>query len=277
VVYADIVNREKRCFKKSSKPAVTIMADIDDFFAKKDKKKKGTKKFSKANTDVIAKNLEESAIKEQLQQDKEITNLGDDVATDNINNQDDDEWDDYRENKKDFTGLKIETLVIEDPEVKPEEDETEVNENGEVVKKEESGPWNKKDAERSNSNELADSPVVEVKPLPISDPPNVVGGTYVPPNRRGGETSSVAPMRAEEKRPRKLKAAPDLSSTINFPSLSSAAEDTAPKGAWGKKLTKDEGVFEEVRRDGSALQAQHRNAEAPKLTLGNKFDALRDE
>jgi len=277
VVYADIVNREKRCLNKSSKPAVTIMADIDDFFAKKDKKKKGTKKFSKANTDVIAKNLEESAIKEQLQQDKEITNLGDDVATDNINNQDDDEWDDYRENKKDFTGLKIETLVIEDPEVKPEEDETEVNENGEVVKKEESGPWNKKDAERSNSNELADSPVVEVKPLPGSDPPNVVGGTYVPPNRRGGETSSVAPMRAEEKRPRKLKAAPDLSSTINFPSLSSAAEDTAPKGAWGKKLTKDEGVFEEVRRDGSALQAQHRNAEAPKLTLGNKFDALRDE
>jgi len=278
VISADIVtNREKHCQRNNSKPAVTIMADIDDFFAKKDKKKKGTKKFSKANTDVIAKNLEESAIKEQLQQDKEITNLGDDVATDNINNQDDDEWDDYRENKKDFTGLKIETLVIEDPEVKPEEDETEVNENGEVVKKEESGPWNKKDAERSNSNELADSPVVESKPLPGSDPPNVVGGTYVPPNRRGGETSSVAPMRAEEKRPRKLKAAPDLSSTINFPSLSSAAEDTAPKGAWGKKLTKDEGVFEEVRRDGSALQAQHRNAEAPKLTLGNKFDALRDE
>ena len=76
-----------------------------------------------------------------------------------------------------------------------------VNENGEVVKKEESGPWNKKDAERTNSNELADSPVVEVKALPGSDPPNVVGGTYVPPNRR--DTSSVAPMRAEEKRPRK--------------------------------------------------------------------------
>jgi len=276
VISADIVtNREKHCQRNNSKPAVTIMADIDDFFAKKDKKKKGTKKFSKANTDVIAKNLEESAIKEQLQQDKDMTNLGDDVATDNVNNQDDDEWDDYRENKKDFTGLKIETLVIEDPEAKPEEDETEVNENGEVVKKEESGPWNKKDAERTNSNELADSPVVEVKALPGSDPPNVVGGTYVPPNRR--DTSSVAPMRAEEKRPRKLKAAPDLSSSINFPSLSSAAADTAPKGAWGKKLTKDEGVFEEVRRDGSALQAQHRNAEAPKLTLGNKFDALRDE
>ena len=53
------------------------MANIDDFFAKKDKKKKGTKKFSKANTDVIAQNLEESARKEQLQQDKDINNLGD--------------------------------------------------------------------------------------------------------------------------------------------------------------------------------------------------------
>ena len=59
-------------------PAVSIiMANIDDFFAKKDKKKKGTKKFSKANTDVIAQNLEESARKEQLQQDKDINNLGD--------------------------------------------------------------------------------------------------------------------------------------------------------------------------------------------------------
>ena len=36
------------------------MGDIDDFFAKKDKKKKGGKKFAKANTDVVAKNLIET-------------------------------------------------------------------------------------------------------------------------------------------------------------------------------------------------------------------------
>ena len=64
------------------------MADLDDFFAKKDKKKKGTKKFSKANTEVIAKNLEESAIKEQLQQDKDITtNIGDEMNQENVNQQ----------------------------------------------------------------------------------------------------------------------------------------------------------------------------------------------
>ena len=41
--------------------------------------------------------------------------------------QDDDEWDDYRENKKDYTGLKIETLVIDDVEKPAVEEETEVN------------------------------------------------------------------------------------------------------------------------------------------------------
>ena len=41
--------------------------------------------------------------------------------------QDDEEWDDYRENKKDFTGLKIDKLVIEEPSVKPEEEDTEVS------------------------------------------------------------------------------------------------------------------------------------------------------
>lgn len=254
-----------------------IMGDIDDFFAKKDKKKKGTKKFSKANTDVIAKNLEESAIKEQMQQEKEITIGGDDAKTEKTVPQDDEEWDDYRENKKDFTGLKIDNLVIEEPVSKPEEEETEVNEHGEIVKKEESGPWNKKDAERSNSNDGDDSPAVESKTLPGSEPPNVVGGTYVPPGRRGGDTQDAQPSSLAQ-RPRRMKAAPDISSTINFPSLSSAAEDTAPKGAWGKKLVKEDGgQFEEVRSYGGTNQTQQHKDAPKQLSLGNKFDALRDE
>ena len=74
---------------------------------------------------------------------------------------DDDEWDDYRENKKDYTGLKIENLTQEQPK-EEEEEETEVeqskniesgliidiqvNEDGEVVAKRKDGkdgPWNK--------------------------------------------------------------------------------------------------------------------------------------
>jgi len=39
---------------------------------------------------------------------------------------------------------------------------------------------------------------------------------------------------------------------------------------------KDEGAFEEVKGEGKS-QVQHRGNDGPKLTLGNKFDALRDE
>ena len=46
------------------------MADLDDFFAKKDKKKKTKKGFSKANTEVLAKNLEENDRKEQQAEEK---------------------------------------------------------------------------------------------------------------------------------------------------------------------------------------------------------------
>ena len=45
--------------------SATIMADLDDFFAKKDKKKKGKSGFSKANTDVLKTNLEENERKSE--------------------------------------------------------------------------------------------------------------------------------------------------------------------------------------------------------------------
>ena len=38
------------------------------------------------------------------------------------------EWDDYRENKKDYSGLKIENLKIEEQISEDEEEETEINE-----------------------------------------------------------------------------------------------------------------------------------------------------
>ena len=46
------------------------MADLDDFFAKKDRKKKNKAGFSKANTDVLAKNLEENERREAKAEEK---------------------------------------------------------------------------------------------------------------------------------------------------------------------------------------------------------------
>jgi len=49
-------------------------------------------------------------------------------------------------------------------------------------------------------------------------------------------------------------------------------------GVGGPHLrVKDEGAFEEVRGEGKTQATQHRGSDGPKLTLGNKFDALRDE
>jgi len=63
------------------------MADLDDFFKKKDKKKKGEKKFAKANTDVLAKNLEQMAVKEEKAMEKEISEMNNDSPNTPLNQQ----------------------------------------------------------------------------------------------------------------------------------------------------------------------------------------------
>jgi len=248
------------------------MGDIDDFFAKKDKKKKGTKKFSKANTDVIAKNLIETdrkELKEQEKQDKEITSqYNEDKPLTAQNSHDDEEWDDYRENKKDYSGLKIESLTIEDNPPEEEEDETEINEDGEVVPKtkSESGPWNKMAGTGSNETQQD----LKQEPEPILQMPNVVGGSYKPPHMRGSSGQSMPAAEPRRTQSKRNNVAPDINNEIFFPSLSSASEDMGPKGAWGRTRG-DEGGFEEVKDRGPAFTRQ---TEAPRLTLGNKFAAL---
>merc|ERR1712228_1119527 len=260
------------------------------------KKKKGTKKFSKANTDVIAKNLEETAIKEQKQQDKEMTNMGEDKNPEKVNQQlawaarqfklnskdetDDDEWDDYRENKKDYTGLKIENLTQEQPK-EEEEEETEVNEDGEVVAKRKDGkdgPWNKlgdAPSNQSSMEEREEIPEQKREAVELLASSNVVGGSYVPPHMRGQAGAAAAAAATEVRRPQprgRVMKAPDISSEVYFPSLGNS-EDTAPKGAWGKNPVKGgEGAFEEVK--GGDKQASVRSTESKALTLGNKFDVL---
>jgi hypothetical protein len=115
--------------------------------------------------------------------------------------------------------------------------------------------------------------------------PNVVGGSYVPPHMRGSAGASSSAPAVEQRRPLprgKIRAAPDITSELYFPSLSAAQEDVGPKGAWGKgaagggRRYDDGGHFEEVKESGGKGGSHMRQAEAPKLALGNKFDALRD-
>jgi len=256
------------------------MADLDDFFKKKDKKKKGEKKFAKANTDVLAKNLEQMAVKEEKAMEKEISEMNNDSPNTPLNQQDDDEWDDYRENKKDYTGLKIENLTQEEPK-EEEEEETEVNEDGEVVTKRKDGkdgPWNKlgdAPSNQSSMEEREEMPEQKREAVELLASSNVVGGSYVPPHMRGQAGAAAAAAATEVRRPQprgRVMKAPDISSEVYFPSLGNS-EDTAPKGAWGKNPARGgEGAFEEVK--GGDKQASVRSTESKALTLGNKFDVL---
>merc|ERR1712113_1310056 len=123
------------------------MADLDDFFAKKDKKKKTKKGFSKANTEVLAKNLEENDRKEQQAEEKandvnRVQRLAENAPT--ISNEADvEEWKEYEENKLDYSNLKIDALKLEG-EGEEDEEDIELNEDGEKTKKsKEGGPWSK--------------------------------------------------------------------------------------------------------------------------------------
>jgi len=250
------------------------MGDIDDFFAKKDKKKKGAKKFAKANTDVVAKNLIETDKKEMREMEKVEKELSTQYSEDKSTatpqtSQEDEEWEEYRENKKDFSGLKIENLNVQEAQPEPEEEETEINEDGEVVKvkKDDSGPWNKATATPNHEPQQQDRDLY-VEPDTSIQNTNVVAGSYVPPHLR----STVAASQPVAPRSRRgNKAAPDISSELNFPSLSMAAEDSKVKTG-----RDDGGKFEEVKSQGGMKNFSSRPSNAPSITLDNRYSCLGD-
>merc|ERR1712156_316353 len=261
------------------------MADLDDFFAKKDKKKKTKKGFSKANTEVLAKNLEENDRKEQQAEEKanDVVQRKGPVENQASKESEADEWKEYEDTKLDYTNLKIDTLKLdEDPD--PNDDGDDVNEDGEKVKKsKEGGPWSKLVASDSLDKP---SEIEEETPEPVA-PAAVTKSSYVPPHLRNASSASANPVGggsapggpaggpAGVRGPRRPKHAPDISSEVYFPSLSAAmgTDDPAYKGSGQSNSNRG---FEEVKSGGSQSSYTSRAAEAPKLSLDNKFAALRD-
>jgi len=254
------------------------MADLDDFFAKKKKKKKTKKGFSKANTDVLAKNLEINEKKEQQAEEKandasrnlRIKETQPEVANDN----DADEWLVYEDRKLDYTNLKIDTLKI-DGDSDPDAEEEETNEDGEKVKKsKEGGPWSKLVASDSveippEPEKKTPEPVKEEKAEPSVTP---VKSSYVPPHlRNAAPSTSPAPGSGGGPVRRKgPKQAPDIASEVYFPSLSAAMGTDDPNQGQDKSPQRG---FEEVRSSGPSYSKPEN---APKLLLDNKFSALRE-
>ncbi|XP_019868605.1 protein CDV3 homolog isoform X2 [Aethina tumida] len=186
------------------------MADLDDFFAKKDRKKSKTnKKFS--TTDEVAKKLEDTARKtEKLK--KERAPEGDEP---NAPVHDQDEWKDFEEEKKDYTGLKIGNLTINANQENSagttetsNEQQSGCDESGSDTDKK-VGPW-----KRIDEQQQQEEPKPERKPEP--EPPKVTKGAYVPPNMRNPQ----AQQPTVQNNRLKSKAAPDIHNEEFFPTLS---------------------------------------------------------
>ncbi|CAG9760285.1 unnamed protein product [Ceutorhynchus assimilis] len=240
------------------------MADLDDFFAKKDRKKKTTsKKF--ATTEEVAKKLEDTAKKTEKQK-KERVSEGDDT---NPQPHEQDEWKEFEEEKKDYTGLKIGNLTINanQDNIGHQEsgsgDQQEGLEHSEDAERK-SGPWNRMDSTNQAEEENPSPPpkVVVVEKPTIPEPSTGLKTTYKPPALvRSLNATSAAPARLRGNR----GAAPDIHNEDFFPTLS------------GKKKS-GEGAFEVVQQHRASSYKQHSEQSKgggwPKLSLGNRYNTL---
>lgn len=130
------------------------MADLDNFFAKKDRKKTKGQKFA-TSSDNMATGQEELQ-KKQDKQKKERSERSLTIQNNYTNENDnktsakmlEEEWNEYQEEIKDYTILKMQNLTVDCPSNftdnndKDDEIEFEENEAGEMVpKRKNAGPW----------------------------------------------------------------------------------------------------------------------------------------
>jgi len=224
------------------------MEDLDDFFAKKDKKKKLKSKDKK----------EDKKIKKKVE-----LIIEDDAGVEKIIEEhpvhDAEQWSDFQEEKEtDYSGLKIQNLEIAENEERAADSQNE--EDGEDGSGQQ-GPWKRQ--------QQAPPPEPETKEveIPVEPVPAALSSSgYIPPHLRSGATAKVVPRAGVG--PRGRRGAPDLKNEENFPSLAAgmSGEVSVQKLEWAKK------GFESVKSGASRSAGQ--NSEAPKITMGNRFDAL---
>jgi len=259
------------------------MADLDSFFAKKDKKKVKGKKFT--TTDEIAKRLEDCEEKMKVKPKIEPIKKQDDG--DSKGDQDEDankstigksdsgpvkkeeeEWNDFvDESDRDLTDLKITKLNIED-----DEDGNQGNTEDDPDKGEEGtrkgGVWQtaQQTAPAPPVEEIVAAPAVVEEKKPAVEEKK---GGYVPPHLRNMQPSLLPRGNTPQRRNRQ---APDINNEMAFPSLSDAGAAN-PMGAWGRRQNTQ--GFESVKQGASARSSQDAY-EQPKLSTANRFDCLTD-
>ncbi|XP_022120958.1 protein CDV3 homolog [Pieris rapae] len=213
------------------------MADLDDFFAKKDRKKsKSVKKF--ATADEMAKKLEDTKQKTDVRPKKDRpATEGEEAGS----IREEEEWKEYEEPVKDYTGLKLQVL----------QRGTRAPESGRDTAAEDSTPENSKNKGPWNKPVEAEQVVVKPPPPPVEEKIRATS-TYVPPQSR------QRPCDGSVRRPQN-KASLDIHNEDYFPVLGAGAKRG---GGWSTA--------------GGAPPPRAQHALNP-LALGNRFTSLPDD
>ncbi|XP_044746502.1 protein CDV3 homolog isoform X2 [Coccinella septempunctata] len=230
------------------------MADLDDFFAKKDRKKgKSSKKFS--TTEEVAKKLEDNAKKTEIKKKPDRPVDGEEPNTP----EEQDEWKEFEEEKKDYTGLKIGNLSINQNNDGSQgngdsNSEQQQGDEGDQQSEKKAGPWKKIEE------------IVEAAPPPpppkVEEKPKSTNRTYVIPTlRHQVQSRNAKPV---------IKGAPDVHNEEMFPTLSKTND---------YRRNRNEGSFEVVQHNKSSSyrhseQSRVNSSEGAKLTLGNRWNSL---
>ncbi|XP_077952195.1 protein CDV3 homolog isoform X5 [Gasterosteus aculeatus] len=171
---------------------------LDDFFAKRDKKKK--KEKGKSKEPVVG--LTTAVIKKtKREKEKSTKNDNQDAQIEK-----DEEWKEFEQKEVDYSGLRLQALQISDEKEEEEGyEKEEVGEDGEIILvsgDKVSGPWNKSGAAPVPAA-AAPPPVEEVE-----EPESKPSGVYRPPGARLTTT-----RRGPTQGP------PEIFSDTQFPSL----------------------------------------------------------
>ncbi|XP_072937822.1 protein CDV3 homolog isoform X2 [Epargyreus clarus] len=211
------------------------MADLDDFFAKKDRKKsKSVKKF--ATADELAKKMEDPKQKTDVRPKKERpANEGEEGGRAG----EEEEWKEYEEPVKDYTGLKIQ--VLQGGSGAPESGRDTAAEDYAPDSGKGKGPWNK-----PQQVEVEQAP----PPPPEEKPREAKPSAYVAPSSR---LRAAEPVRRNQ-----AKHAPDIHNDDYFPVLGAGGKRG---GGWSTA---------------GGAPAQRPHGRAP-LALGNRFTELQDD
>ncbi|XP_034416037.1 protein CDV3 homolog isoform X2 [Cyclopterus lumpus] len=221
---------------------------LDDFFAKRDKKKK--KEKGKAKESVAGPT---SGVIKKTKREKEKTTKNDNQDT---QIEKDEEWKEFEQKEVDYSGLRLQALQISDEKEEEEYEKEEVGEDGEIILvsgDKVSGPWNKSGA---TPTPAAAAPVEEVE-----EPESKPSGVYRPPGARLTTTRRTA-----------TQGPPEIFSDTQFPSLMATSKHVETR-----KDREMEKTFEVVKHRNRGREETGGTASMQHLQLDNQYAILGDK